>query len=115
MSILSVATNLARILRNICSNNEQNQSLILHHDIPHFVKVLTFCHEQIITLSMDKHLWAAGEMGWSEWFETFLHISLQLIFNVLTNNEEAKRSVWPLFFPDCFKCAFPAVFPVVSF
>ena len=45
MSILSVATNLARILRNICSNNEQNQSLILHHDIPHFVKVFTLCHE----------------------------------------------------------------------
>ncbi|KAK8826037.1 hypothetical protein WA556_003767 [Blastocystis sp. ATCC 50177/Nand II] len=92
MSILSVATNLARILRNICSNNEQNQSLILKHEIPFY----------IIKLSMDKHLWAAGEMGWSEWFETFLQVSLQLIFNVLTNNEEAKHSVWPLFFPDCF-------------
>lgn len=39
MSILSVATNLARILRNICSNNKENQSLILSHDIPHFVKI----------------------------------------------------------------------------
>ena len=48
-------------------------------------------------------------MGWSEWFETFLHISLQLVFNVLTNNEEAKRSIWPLFFPDCYKYAIPAV------
>ncbi len=37
MSILSVATNLARILRNICSNNEQNQSLILKHEIPFYV------------------------------------------------------------------------------
>ena len=45
MSILLVATNLARILRNICSNNEENQSLILQHDIPHFVKVFTLCHK----------------------------------------------------------------------
>ena len=44
MSILSVATNLARILRNVCSNNEENQSLILHHDIPHFVVKFAICH-----------------------------------------------------------------------
>ena len=36
MSILSVATNLARILRNICSN-ERNRSLILKHEIPFYV------------------------------------------------------------------------------
>ena len=64
---------------------------------------------------MDKHLWAAGEMGWSEWFETFLQVSLQLLFNLLTNNQRAMDLYWSFFFPNCFKCAFPAVFPVVSF
>lgn len=93
MSILSVATNLTRILRNMCSDNRENQSLVLTHGIPH----------SVIPLIRDKHLWGAGEMDWSEWFETFVHISLQLLFNVLTNNADAKQSLWAEYYPDCYK------------
>lgn len=65
-------------------------------------------------LIRDKHLWGAGEMDWSEWFETFVHISLQLLFNVLTNNADSKQSLWAEYYPDCYKWFFFSPFPLDS-
>ena len=42
-------------------------------------------------------------MEWSEAYEQFLQISLQLLFNVVSGNREAKDRVWQSFFPECFK------------
>lgn len=52
---------------------------------------------------MDKHLWAAGKMEWSEWYELFLQISIQVIFNATSKcSDDDCEAVWSLFVPDCF-------------
>ena len=52
---------------------------------------------------MDKHLWASGEMAWSEWYELFLQVALQLIFNVTAGRDsEILKEILKYFMPDCF-------------
>ena len=93
MSVLSVATNIVRILRNICSGSKQNKQVVMS-------KGIIRC---IAGLCKDKHLWGAGEMTWSEWYELFLQIAVQLLFNVTAGSSfEIRNEVWIVFIPDCF-------------
>ncbi|CBK21561.2 uncharacterized protein [Blastocystis hominis] len=77
----------------MCTNNHRNQDSVISHGI----------HIIVCSLCQNKHLWAAGTMEWSEAYEQFLQISLQLLFNVVSGNREAKDRVWQSFFPECFK------------
>lgn len=46
-------------------------------------------------------------MTWSEWYELFLQIAVQLLFNVTAGSSfEIRNEVWIVFIPDCFMLRF---------
>lgn len=45
MNVLSVASNLARILRNMCTNNHRNQDSVISHGIHIIVQKSVLSHK----------------------------------------------------------------------
>ena len=56
MNVLSIATNLARILRNMCTNNSRNQDTVISHGIHIIVRAVMLFQIDLFALSRQASL-----------------------------------------------------------
>ena len=56
MNVLSIATNLARVLRNMCTNNSRNQDTVISHGIHIIVRAVMLFQIDLFALSRQASL-----------------------------------------------------------